>query len=124
MNINEELSQLEIQRQITEKTKSDLKEKMLKLRKKTQNSITSYNTRIALKNEELDKINEFICLNFGHEFTPFEEKEDKHVDRMYYYERECGICGKIEIERNQPANYITKDSTSKVYVYGKNNPKY
>lgn len=117
MNVNEEkqkLQQLEEQRQ---QQLSNLRQNLMMLRGKIIKSIASYNKKIVLKQDELSEVNNQICLIFGHDFTPWEEHEDKYLDRSWYYDRQCMICGKEEKIDNPPIEYIIKDNKGKVHVH-------
>ncbi len=107
-----EFSELENEMLDSEKTaqekKEELKKYLFNLRKKTQNQINNYNKKEKIKQKKLTEINKQICLAYGHNFTPWEEKEDKYLDRSWYYTRICQICGKMENSEDEPKDYAPK----------------
>lgn len=108
MDINEEKQKLYQLEEEQKKQSLELKQKLMLLRNKDINSIAAYNKKIEAKRRELDEINTQICSIFGHEFTEWEEKEDRYLDRSWYYDRHCTICGKQEHTYTEPDEYITR----------------
>lgn len=109
MNIEEEkekLAQLDKEREIK---LAELRSKLITLREEIIESIAKYSNMIDSKKQELKDINNQMCSIFGHEFTAWEEKESRFVDRDWYYERHCLVCGKSEQTTVTPEEYISKD---------------
>lgn len=71
-------------------------ESLFKLRDKVTKQIQKENIKINELESNLFDLNKTICKYMGHTFTPWEEKADKYLDRSWYYERQCTICGKKE----------------------------
>lgn len=93
-------------------------EKLVQLyeRKKYINSkIKDYKMKLDALYSLLEIVNEDICKVQGHSFTMWEENADRFLDRSWYYERQCSICGKKEIITEEPDNYVWKDESGKVY---------
>jgi len=58
----------------------------------------------------LNKVNGTICALEGHSFGDWEEHENPHLDRSWYYERTCFVCWNTERTCEEPSEYIVKDS--------------
>lgn len=92
-----------------DKKENKLKEYLYALRKKNLRQIQNHKKQIQIKMRELTEINEQICATFGHDFTPWEEK-DGFIDRSWYYTRTCQICGRVET-----VDYIPEENDQKAY---------
>lgn len=80
-------------------------EKFKIIKEKILNEIKNYQDKIRHLNEALEEINITLCKANGHTFTMWEEKENLFLDRDYYYERECTVCGKKEQITTEPNEY-------------------
>lgn len=56
----------------------------------------------------LNKVNSTICELEGHSFGDWEEHERLYLDRSYYYDRICSVCGRKETTHEEPNEYVVQ----------------